>query len=305
MKNMQGAQSLLLTQQTLHLSRRDVAVINWMTEQLKDVKLDPEFLEPLAERVETICGKKCVAHAQNVFVLEAKKAPHLFNDPTVFCQFDIPATDQRFFLALEVHSSREIIYGTLGLEHSPSILPLTDLERGVLQFFLLKLMQALQGDDRISLPRPVQISTVFHDATVLASLSTGSQVVYEVNLQIDQFKGKCFFIAGEDVLRSGSIWRQREIASHKFDEARASGACVPLIPRLGQTSIATSDLESLEIDDIIILESASIKLKDCELSGEVQCQIGTPERGLVLGRLFLNANRKYAIQVQEIMATAL
>ncbi len=213
-----------------------------------------------------------------------------------------------FFLDMPSEFAKTIVYRVLGKEDSVSgnDPEMTEVEQGIFTFVILKLLSALQASQNKDLGGQFQVIKIGQGSQTLSSHLSDDASLILVNFKV-MINQQIYFlrlIVPPELLQSltASVQNIDRQSTLKLGAKRAFAVQVPIIAEVSQISLHKSDFESLDVDDIIVLETNQVHLKSPGLTGDLHCKIGDQEFGSFKGTLLLTKSGRYAIQVKDLIA---
>lgn len=212
------------------------------------------------------------------------------------------------FLDMPSELAKTIVYRVLGKEDpiSTNDQEMTEVEQGIFTFVILKLLSLLQPAHQQNPDGQFQVIKIGQGAPALTPYLSdeSSLVLLNFNGMINQQAFFVKIIVSPELLQSLTAPVQNSDAQSAITLGikRAFALNVPVLVEVGQISLPESDFKSLDVDDIIVLETNQLHLKVPGLVGDVHCKIGIQEFGSFAGTLLLTKSGRYAIQVKDLVA---
>jgi flagellar motor switch protein FliM len=193
--------------------------------------------------------------------------------------------------------------------------PLSEIEDGVFSFVLLKALALVQqtfgGERQIAL----RLESVVGDVETLRMRADvdGAWVCLSFKLFFDLKVGYFRIYLPHDLVREelpaivpdGGPAQERFLRRllDRADLVRPLRA--PLTVEVGRLSLAMSDLEALDVDDIILVEQSDVRLRVADddtpvVDGVVTCRVGRGEHGVIGGRVVLGETGRYEVVIETL-----
>jgi flagellar motor switch protein FliM len=213
-----------------------------------------------------------------------------------------------FFLDMPSELAKTIVYRVLGKEDpiSSNEQEMTEVEQGIFTFVVLKLLSLLRPPQNQDPHGQFQVIKIGQGTATFSPYLSD-----ESSLMVLNFRGminqQAFFmkiVISPELLQSSTSPGQNSETqlAMTLGLKRAFAMHVPVIAEVSQVSLHESDFKSLDIDDIIVLETNQVHLKTPGLVGDLHCKIGDEGFASFKGSLLLTKTGRYAIQVRDLIA---
>lgn len=285
-----------------HLSRSQVRLSSYLDAlQSRLGSLDaivPQLEQKLSESLnQTVLVRFVSASLQNGSTIPEINSASLFCVGLRFTRNWVPAT-----LCIPTPSARKLIHGFLGIENETTdAQPLTALESGIFDYLcanaLMETRQALTSLGELVLERRT-------DQEQALSWLKNTDAVLQIDLTLELGSHKHAFsvlLAADGVKEL--LWETANTSDSNPTEKgleRIAHVKVPIRFEVGQVSLGHDELQSLEVDDIIVVEASHLKLKENTLVGSLEATVGVPQVGTLNGPISIGKDGRYLFQIESI-----
>jgi len=206
-----------------------------------------------------------------------------------------------FALSLQKQDAKLLVHHLLGGDTSlASGSDLTPIEEGVFTFLVTSVMHAIREHFLDGFGLSLRLAPM--ESTIQREIFHSSSQVLELSFQVDlparTIKINLLVDAHQSLLSLFVKPRpSSDLLSNTLELVQA--ASFPVTAHIGEFSLSADELLSLEVDDIVLLDSSGIKLDSNVLSGEMTCNIGEPTFESIRGRLSLSESGNYFLAVSK------
>jgi flagellar motor switch protein FliM len=300
------------------LTRQQVQVTNALLCHLPQTPFESGFKDKLKEALEPIVHGDVELYFDGVRPLAPGELQRVLAEPTCVAILGMPPRTEKALVEVDLTLAQHAIDKLLGgnAEDTDNQRPLSEIEDGVFSYVLLKVVQQLQGD--VAADRDVTLKLEGVHGT-FASLRErfdvdGSFLCLSFRVFVDVKVGFARVFLPEALVRDAfpdepptegaplQRWLRR--LKERVDVVRLLSA--PLVVEVGRISLQITDVESLEVEDIILVEQTEVRIEgggDGEpgtLTGRVQCRLGDGHRGVIAGNVVLGESGRYEVAIETI-----
>lgn len=272
----------------------------------------PRALPPEAfvERLTALLQKYVGEHVQ--FELTALREPRFGKycdsvpDPAILFVLSCVPLDKKAILQVDFALAHILVDRMLGGsgEHSQDLRPLTNIEQGVLQFLMLKLLNLMA---QVTEGTEVQfrMDSMVAESAKLRSLNEPDDLMALLSVQITIGKKAGFIrLALPHPLVEGLLAalapQERRITGEDLE--RLEKICdvkLPVWIELGRVDIEHVDLSALEAGDVILLDQILIELGEHGVQGPVTLRVADGIGGGFRGTITQSEDSAIAVEIQE------
>ncbi len=267
-----------------------------------------QLITDISHVLQTLLQTNVTLYLDQIVTQKSKFYLNTLQDSNCVTVLSFPPKIGCFFLDMPSGLAKTIVYRVLGKEDpmSTNDQEMTEVEQGIFTFVILKLLSLLQPYKNQDHGGQFQVIKIGQGSEALSPYLPDESSIVLLN-----FKGminqQAFFVTiiiSPELLQSLTSPAQNSDAQSALTLGikRAFALDVPLIAEISQISLHESDFKSLDVDDIIVLETNQVHLKAPGLVGDVHCKIGTQAFASFRGTLLLTKSGRYAIQVKDIVA---
>ncbi|MEW6605874.1 MAG: FliM/FliN family flagellar motor switch protein [bacterium] len=218
---------------------------------------------------------------------------------------NIYALDKKVGVEIDPELSLCLINRLLNLNEKEENLclskPLTDIEEGILEYLLLKVMRFLHQSLTIEL-RLERLSTHSEDLNLLIRDGDLEVVIMLFEISLGEEKGFVNLLFPLSLVQSLLIESNKK-SSGFFEHSRwvqIEDLTIPVRAQIGEVSLSFQDIENLEINDVILLDKYTIEVGERGLKGEVSFQIGEGNIERVKGEIVSADNGCVKIKITQL-----
>ena len=249
-----------------------------------------------------------------------RELPQVLAEPTCVAIVGLPPRTEKALIEVDLAIAQQVIDKLLGgsAEDTDGQRPLSEIEDGVFSYVLLKVLQLLQEEAAKEKELALKLEGVHG---TLASLRErfavdAPLVCLSFKLFFDTKVGYCRVYLPESLVKDAfpdtpsaegpGLKRWLHRLQDRIDVVRLMSA--PLAVEVGRIGLQMSDVESLEVDDIVLVEDSEVRFDadsqgPGKLSGRVRCRIGDGHRGIITGALVVGEGGRYEVQIDGIAPT--
>lgn len=305
------------------LSRRHVRVMNTLLTHFPQTPFERGFKDKLRAALEPILHADVDVWFEGVKVVDIDALPQILPNPLCVAVLGIVPKTDKCLVEVDLATAQACIDRVLGGagEDSDANRPLSEIEEGVFSFVLLKALAVLQANFGGERQLGFKLEGVYGSLEALevrAPLSAG-QVVLSFKIFVDKQVGTLRVYLPESLIESDfpALWpsdgpaKERLLQSYGDRKEMVRLFRTALTVEVGRLELGMTDLESLDADDIVLVEQTDARIgrpEDADedddrpsvLSGQVSCRIGAGAHGTLLGALALGQTGKYEVAIESI-----
>lgn len=300
------------------LTRRQVQVTNALLCHLAQTPFEGDFKETLKSTLEPLVHADVDVWFDGVRALGPGELKQVLAEPTCAAILGLPPRTEKGLLEVDLTVAQQAIDKLLGgnAEDTDGQRPLSEIEDGVFSYVLLKVLQVLQ--DQVGAERDVSLKLEGVHGT-LASLAErfpvdGPYMCLSFRLFFDLKVAYARVYLPEALVQDAfpegppaegpglARWLRR--LRERVDVVRVLRA--PLVAEVGRIGLQITDVEALEVEDIILVEETEVRVQPGEadapsvLTGRVQCRVGDGHRGVISGNVVVGDSGRYEVQIEAI-----
>lgn len=300
------------------LSRAQVRVTNALLCHLAQTPFEAGFKRKLSSAIGGLLNARLEVWFEGVRSLGPGELKRVLAEPTCAAVLGLAPRTEKALLEVDLTLAQHAIDKLLGgaAEDTDGQRPLSEIEDGVFSFVLLRLIQLLQ--DQVGAERDVTIKLegAYGTLQALGERFAVDEAFFCLSFRV-QLDGRASFARvylpeglvqeafPADIPAEGPAlerWLRR--LRVRSDTVRLVMA--PLVAEVGRIALQLTDVEALEVDDIILVEDSEVRVQPGEgddpgvLTGRVQCRVGDGHRGVISGTLAVGEVGRYEIQIEAI-----
>ncbi len=203
---------------------------------------------------------------------------------TPLAVFSVPTSDSKVLVKIDAALARTSVDRVLGSKIPSARGPFSVLEKGVLEFLILKVLESLAVDRRAIKWTLDGVRTV---GEVVAQKDTG--FIVHVTVRVNDQSGSLRIFLPLEVTDSLSETDAEDmILNQSQEEAKFGGVGhfrVPSWAEVGSVTLSTEEIAQLRSGDIILLDEFYPDFDGKNLSGEVKIKFADGESGGILASL--------------------
>lgn len=303
------------------LSRQHVRVMNALLAHFPQTPFERGFKMRLREALEPVLHADVDVWLSGVDVIDGGAIGQRLAEPCCTAVLGLVGRSEKALVEIDLPSAQSAIDKLLGGDGADvdQNRALSEIEEGVFSFIVLKSLAVIQetlgGERQIALKLEG-----FH-----GSLTTLQQR-FDLDDQFAVLTFKLFIDKAVGVLR---LYLPRALVDNEFSASwPTEGPALqrlmqsyadrkemvrlfraPLSIEVGRLSLAMNDLDTLDTEDIVLVEQTDASIgRDVDnddapsfLQGSVSCRVGAGARGTLIGTLGVGANGRYEVGIESII----
>ena len=303
------------------ITRKQVRVTNALLCHLPQTLFEKGFKEKLKAALEPLMHADIDVWFDGVRSLAEGELKQVLAQPTCAAIVGLPPRTEKALLEVDLLIAQQAINKLLGgnAEDADGQRPLSEIEDGVFSFVLLKILHVLQDEAAAEKQVSLKLEGVHGTLESLAERFAvdAPMVCLSFKLFFDVKVGFARVYLPESFVRDAfpenppsegpglARWLVR--LKERIDVVRLLSA--PLCVEVGRIGLQITDVESLEVDDIILVEDSEVRVVAGDedepgvLTGRVQARLGDGHRGVITGTLVVGDSGRYEVQIEGIAPT--
>ncbi len=304
---MKGTPALYQFSSLPRITREEAMAMNLLTKQIGFVA-DSALQSSLAQTCKTLADSDLTFTLSHLGFVFSQQLKQQTASESVCLIFSCGQDPHLGVLQIDLSLAKKMIYAALGSEatSTPENYPLTEIELGILTFFVVRLLSVAQEILTGPFISSIQMLSLGDQDAVLLELENTNARYLSITLQ-SQFKeavGLVQLFLPTVSLADNLLQLKNAPAPQPTVLDRIATVKLQIIANVGQVTLMATDMASLEVDDIIVLEGQQVHLKPTGLAGPIMCQLGEEEFATFWGTLLLTKNGRYAISLTHITFVA-
>lgn len=280
------------------LSRDEVAFANGIQHWPKIIE------EELIAAIKGLVKKNLSLTLLSVRKAETRDLSYSNQSPSSLFVTMQSAQGEKAFFELENSFVKKLIYYSLGTQAANESLSLSELEKGIFSYALLKVLHALKK----ILPENIGLLSLFsisnNSADIIAYLSNSFYYKLDYRCSYDgNGAALSLFLPECSASTAQKLQKARAQDENKWPLERLAGVLIPISVELYALKIDRQQLLDLEKDDVIVLSNAGLTQNEKILSGEVCAKINN--RQAFTAWLIVDENGFYSVQVRKLFEQGL
>lgn len=227
----------------------------------------PNAAEPMYARIKALFDADARVALVNMQIRPVAELRRHLGEPSFLTVLALGSLRGRAVLEVELSFAHDLVDMLLGgAGETVGLRPLTDIEEGVMSFIVLESMKALAPALETALPR-VRLESVIRSVDE-ASVKLGDDelvAVVQMNVTVGPHTGMVRLVLpsslmdATDQARQSGEKRSRHRANTRANRKMLSTVRTWLRAEIGQAEIASSDLESIRVKDVVLLDALSAR----------------------------------------------
>lgn len=296
------------------LTRAQVDTQNALLSFLPSTIFENGFKEKLREALEPIVRADLDFWLDDVRVIEQADLSRTFARPSCIAVLGLEPRPQKILVETDLTISQRAIDRMLGgnADDTDAQRSLSDIEAGVFSFLVLKVLSLLQHEEADPRQLSLRLDGLYGALDEARERLPQEQrwVVLPFKLFFDIAVGYCRVLIPESLIQSdvaaptpsSGPARDRQLRSLASRIGRVATLRRDLVVEVGRISLAVSDLDGLEEEDIILVEGGDLSLQGGGLGGVAQARIGDGRHGLLQGDLTIGEEGRYEFAISSLLA---
>jgi flagellar motor switch protein FliM len=284
-----------------HLTLAKIFSASDVTDELINKKLSEvlSHLDPIPSEKLSLEFRSCEIDSK-------KKALSLLGRDSLFVFGDFSKENIPFVVEIPERTVIELVYILLGSQAdiSSKKTVLTPIEEGIFSFVLTLVANALQKQFFNNAEIGIHFSALESCSSAVEILEPHAQIlnfVFELGIEQSKSQIRVLVAATQNYPLVNMVQPPQEVKSAvERGIQRASETFFICSATIGQFSLAKEELNALEVDDVVVLESSRVELHQKTLSGQISCQLGAPPFANANAHLFLAPEGHYSIKLDSV-----
>jgi flagellar motor switch protein FliN len=304
------------------MSRRQVQVTNALLCHLPQTPFESGFKDRLKEMLEPLVHADIDVWFEGVRALAPGELKQVLAEPTCAVVLGMPPRTEKGLLEVDLTLAQQAIDKLLGgnAEDTDGQRPLSEIEDGVFSYVLLRVLQLMQEEVGAEREVTLKLEGVHGTLPALAERFPveESYLCLSFRLFFDVKVGYARVYLPEALVQDAfpetppadgpglSRWLRR--LRERVDIVRLLSA--PLVAEVGRIGLQITDVEALEVEDIILVEDTEVRIEGAAggegggtLTGRIHCRVGDGHRGVIVGNVLVGEAGRYEVQIEAITPT--
>lgn len=303
------------------LSRQHVRVMNALLAHFPQTPFERGFKTRLREALEPILHADVDVWLSGVDVVEGATIGHRLAEPCCAAVLGLVGRAEKALVEIDLPTAQSAIDKLLGGDGADvdQNRALSEIEEGVFSFIMLKSLAVIQetlgGERQVALKLEGFYGSLA-DLQARFDLDD-SFAVLTFKIFIDKAVGVLRVYLPSTLINNefSASWPtegpalERLLLSYADRKEMVRLLRTPMSIEVGRLSLAMNDLDTLDTEDIVLVEQtdASIGVDESDddapnfLQGTVTCRVGDGAHGTLLGTLGIGANGRYEVGIESII----
>jgi type III secretion system YscQ/HrcQ family protein len=300
------------------LPRQQVRLVNGLLWRLPQTVFEDGFAERFREQLEPMLNARLEVTFDGLRALSQGEMQKLLGEPCCAAVIGLPPREEKALLEVDLAMAQLAIDKLLGGGGEDGDLQrgLSEIEEGVFSFVLLKVLGQFQSEAADDGASALKLEGLYGSYATLKERFAvdAGYLVAAFKLRLAGRKGYARLFLPESMVsevfapapptEGPALERVVRRVLQRLDLVRTFKASLTI--EVGRISFSMSDLEALEVEDIILVEETEVRLEGGSeddsgaLNGRVVCRVGAGAHNTIQAALTVSDSGRYQIEIEGI-----